>query len=86
MTASDLQVERNKATVRRFKEAQGTKDEAAMLREVLAPNYTRLRGGMANLAANARDQGFPESRAFLRSAFPDRIDVIEDIIAEDRNR
>jgi predicted ester cyclase len=83
MSAPDSQLERNKSAVRRFKEAQGTKDEGAMLREVLAPNYTRLRGGMANLAANARDQGFPEPRAFLRSAFPDRVDVIEDIIAED---
>jgi predicted ester cyclase len=76
------QLERNKAVVRRFKEAQGTKDQAAMLREGLAPGYRRLRGGMANLAANARGQGFPEPGAFLRDAFPDRVDVIEDIVAE----
>jgi len=53
------------------------------MREVLAAGYTRLRGGMANLANNARDQGFPGPGAFLRDAFPDRVDVIEDIIAED---
>ena len=75
-------VERNKAAVRRFKETQGTKDEAAVLREVLAPGYTRLRGGMANLAANARGEGFPEPGAFLRTAFPDRVDMIEAIVGE----
>ena len=80
-TMSD-RLERNKAMVRRFKEAQGTKGQASALREVLAPDYRRLRGGMANLAANARDQGFPEPGAFLRDAFPDRVDVIEDIVAE----
>jgi len=76
-------LESNKAAVRRFKESQGTQDEAAARREILAPGYTRLRGGMANLADNARDQGFPEPGKFLRGAFPDRVDVIEDIIAED---
>jgi predicted ester cyclase len=76
-------LERNKAVVRRFKEAQGTAQQASALREILAPGYRRLRGGMANLAANARDQGFPEPGTFLREAFPDRVDIIEDIIAED---
>ena len=76
-------LESNKAAVRRFKESQGTNDEAAAMREILAPGYVRLRGGMANLANNARDQGFPEPGRFLRGAFPDRVDVIEDIIAED---
>src|SRR5688572_23943367 len=76
-------LEGNKAAVRRFKESQGTSDEAAAMREVLAPGYTRLRGGMANLASNAHDQGFPAPGAFLRDAFPDRVDVIEDIIAEE---
>ena len=32
------QLERNKAVVRRFKDLQGTKDEALIEREVLAPN------------------------------------------------
>src|SRR5262249_5125177 len=54
---SDLQ--RNAAVVRRFKEAQGTKDEADAMREVLSPGYKRWRGGIEHLAANARDQGFP---------------------------
>lgn len=43
-------LESNKAAVRRFKESQGTRDEDAALRELLAPGYTRQRGGMVNLA------------------------------------
>ena len=75
-------LERNKAVVRRFKEAQGTKEEADAMREVLAPNYKRWRGGIEHLAANARDQGFPGPGAYLRGAFPDRTDTIEDIVAD----
>jgi predicted ester cyclase len=76
------ELERNKAVVRRFKELQGTKDEALIAREVLAPNYKRWRGGFAHLAANAQDQGFPSPGSYLRGAFPDRHDEIEDICAE----
>ena len=83
MNASVSTLESNKAAVRRFKESQGTRDQAAAMREILAPDYTRLRGGMENLSSNARDQGFPGPGEFLRDAFPDRVDVIEDIIAED---
>ena len=75
-------LERNKAAVRRFKEAQGTKDEEAIIRDVLAPGYKRWRGGVEHLAANARDQGFPGPGPYLRGAFPDRTDTIEDVIAE----
>jgi predicted ester cyclase len=75
-------LERNKAIVRRFKEAQGTKEEADAMREVLAPGYKRWRGGIEHLAANARDQGFPGPGPYLRGAFPDRTDTIEDVIAE----
>ena len=81
--AAAAQREHNKAIVRRFKEAQGTSDEAAVMREVLAPNYKRWRGGMEHLAANARDQGFPGPGSYLRGALPDRTDEIVDIIAED---
>ena len=81
-TAQGADTERNKAAVRRFKEAQGTKDEAAIIREVLAPNYKRWRGGVEHLAANARDHGFPGPGSYLRGAFPDRTDTIEDVIAE----
>jgi len=77
------QLERNKGVVRRFKESQGTKDEAAVMREIMAPGYKRSRAGMENLANNARDQGFPGPGPGLRDAFPDRVDVIEDMIAED---
>jgi predicted ester cyclase len=78
--AADLA--RNKAVVRRFKEAQGTKEEAEAIREVLSPSYKRWRGGLEHLAANARDQGFPGPGSYLRGAFPDRTDTIEDIVAD----
>lgn len=80
--SSAAELERNKMIVRSFKECQGTQDEAAVMREILAPGYKRLRGGMANFAANARGQNFPAMKHGLGSAFPDRTDVIEEIIAE----
>jgi predicted ester cyclase len=52
------------------------------MKEVLAPGYKRLRGGLHHLAANAQGQGFPGTGSFLRGAFPDRVDVIEEVIAE----
>src|SRR5258705_12650361 len=79
---STSQLERNKAVVRRFKESQGTKDEAEALREVLAPNYKRWRAGFEHIGANARDQGFPGPGSYLRGAFPDRTDTIEAVVAE----
>ena len=80
MNASQL--ERNRAIALRFKKLQGTKHEHLIEKEVLAPGYKRLRGGMLNLANNARDQGFPSSGSYLRAAFPDRVDVVEEVIAE----
>jgi predicted ester cyclase len=80
-TPGSLQ-ERNKAVVRRFKESQGAKDEAAVMREIMSPKYKRARAGVENLANNARDQGFPGPGPGLRDAFPDRADFIEDMIAE----
>ena len=76
------QLERNKAVALRFKKAQGTKEMPQVEKEVLAPNYKRLRGGMLHLANNARDQGHPSTGSYLRGAFPDRVDVIEQVIAE----
>ena len=78
--AADL--ERNKEVVRRLKESQGTKDEAAVQRELTAPGAKRLRAGIEHLAKNAQDQGFPNPGPNLRTAFPDRTDVIETMIAE----
>jgi predicted ester cyclase len=80
--ASASQRERNKSIVRRFKESQGTKDEAAAMKEVLAPGYKRRRAGFEHIGSNARDQGFPGPGSYLRGAFPDRTDTIEQIIAE----
>ena len=76
------QIERNRAVALRFKKLQGTKDEHLIEKEVLAPGYKRHRGGMLHLANNARDQGWPSSGSYLRAAFPDRVDVIEEVIAE----
>src|SRR5262249_23885521 len=45
-------------------------------------NYKRWRGGFAHLAANAQGQGFPGGGSYLRGAFPDRNDEIENIVAE----
>jgi predicted ester cyclase len=74
--------ESNKEIVLRLKESQGTDRYAATAAELLAPGYTRLRGGFAHLAANARGQGFPSAGTNLRDAIPDRVDVVEDIIAD----
>jgi predicted ester cyclase len=81
MTDNDL-LERNKAVALRFKKSQGTKNMPTVELEVLAPNYNRARGGSFHLAANARDQDWPHPGMYLRSAFPDRVDVIEKVVAE----
>ena len=73
---------RNVELALRFKKSQGTQEMPQVEREVLAPNYDRVRGGNFHLASNARDQGFPAPGMYLRSAFPDRVDVIEEVIAE----
>lgn len=76
------QAQRHRELVLRLKKSQETAEYDAVMRETLAPGYKRLRGGMFNLAANARDQGFPEAGTNLRGAIPDRIDIIEETVAE----
>jgi predicted ester cyclase len=73
---------RNKDVVRRLKESQGTKEEAAVAHELTAPGAKRLRAGIEHLAKNAEGQSFPVPGPNLRTAFPDRTDVIETMIAE----
>jgi hypothetical protein len=51
-------------------------------KEILAPGYNRARGGSFHLAANARDQDFSHPGMYLRAAIPDRVDIIEEVIAE----
>jgi predicted ester cyclase len=80
--AQDATLERNKAIVLRYKKAQGTAEEAAVIRETVAPGSVRARAGFLHLAANAQDQGFPSPGINLRTAIPDRVDVIEDVIAD----
>jgi predicted ester cyclase len=82
MATSASQVERNKAIVRSFKECQGTKEQDATMAKIMAPDYNRIRGGLVNLADNAEGQDFAAPGLFLRKALPDRVDVIEDIVAE----
>ena len=82
MATSASQVERNKAIVRSFKECQGTKEQDATMAKIMAPDYNRIRGGLVNLAENAEGQNFPAPGLFLRKALPDRVDVIEDIVAD----
>ena len=73
---SNAELERNKAVALRFKKNQGTPQMPQVEKEVLTPNYNRIRGGNFHLASNARDQGWPEPGLYLRKAFPDRVDVI----------
>jgi predicted ester cyclase len=80
---SHQDIERNKAVALRFKKNQGKPEMPQVEREVLAPNYARVRGGGLHLAANAKDQGWPSPGLYLRVAFPDRADAIEQVIAED---
>ena len=77
---SDL--ERNKQIALRFKKAQGEPNGEAIIGQLLARDYRRTRGGMENLAKNAEGQGFPGPGPYLRTAIPDRVDVIEDVVAE----
>jgi predicted ester cyclase len=79
---SNAELERNKAVALRFKKNQGTPQMPQVEKEVLASNYNRIRGGNFHLAANARDQGWPHPGLYLRTAFPDRVDVIEHVVAE----
>lgn len=73
---------RNVAIALRFKKSQGTPDMPQVEKEILAPGYNRARGGSFHLAANARDQDFSHPGMYLRAAIPDRVDIIEEVIAE----
>lgn len=79
---STQEIERNKAVALRFKKSQGKPEMPQVEREVLAPNYDRVRGGGLHLASNAKDQGWPAPGLYLRVAFPDRADQVEQVIAE----
>ena len=73
---------RNVAVALRFKKSQGTPEMPLVEKEVLAPGYDRVRGGNLHLAANARDTDFTHPGLYLRKALPDRVDVIERVIAD----
>lgn len=79
---SRAELERNKAVALRFKKNQGTPQMPQVEKEVLAPHYNRVRGGNLHLASNARDQEMGHPGLYLRQAIPDRVDVIEKVIAD----
>ena len=78
-TAAASQLERNKDVARRYKE---TMNRQATTEEFFAPGYKRTRAGLQHLANNARDQGFASPGNGLRDSIPDRMDVIEEVIAD----
>lgn len=73
---------RNVAVALRFKKSQGTPQMPQVEKEVMAPGYDRARGGNLHLAANARDTDMTHPGLYLRKALPDRVDVIERVIAD----
>jgi predicted ester cyclase len=79
---SRAELERNKAIALRFKKNQGTPQMPQVEKEVLAPHYNRVRGGNLHLANNARDQDMGHPGLYLRQAIPDRVDVIEKVVAD----
>lgn len=79
---TDAELERNKAIALRFKKNQGTPQMPRVEKEVLATNYDRVRGGNLHLASNARGEDMGHPGLYLRAAIPDRVDVIEKVIAD----
>jgi predicted ester cyclase len=79
---SNAELERNKAIALRFKKNQGTPQMPQVEKEVLAPQYNRVRGGNLHLANNARGEDMGHPGLYLRKAIPDRVDVIERVIAD----
>jgi len=73
---------RNVEIALRFKLTQGKPEMPDVEKEVMSPKYDRVRGGNLHLASNARDQNWPHPALYLRAAFPDRVDVIEQVIAD----
>jgi predicted ester cyclase len=73
---------RNVDIALRFKKNQGTPDMPQVEKEVLAAHYDRARGGNLHLANNARDTDMIHPGLYLRKALPDRVDVIERVIAD----
>jgi predicted ester cyclase len=80
--AQASQRERNKAAVLGYKEAMKSKPQTEVEAAFMGPGYRRIRSGMQNIAANAQGQGFPPAGDYLRGAFPDRTDTVEEIVAD----
>ena len=80
--AQDAVAERNKRVVLGYQEAMQSRPRAEVEKEVMGPGYRRTRMSLQNLANNAEGQGFPANGDNFRTSFPDRRDIVEEVIAE----
>ena len=80
--SDNAELERNKAVALRFKKSQGTQDMPQVEKEVLAPQLQpHPRRQLPPRQQRARP-GLAAPGMYLRTAFPDRVDVIEEVVAE----
>ncbi|MBT5032350.1 MAG: SnoaL-like domain-containing protein [Proteobacteria bacterium] len=73
----------NKSVVQHFMASPGNMyATAAQAPELLSENYTQLRAEYQNLLTNASDPALAQASESLDVAIPDRIDVIEEMVAD----
>ena len=75
--------ESNKAVVKLYKKSQWNQDSTGSAQELLSPNVNLTRAEFQNLLINASDPGLENAVQPLSEVFPDRVDLIEEIVAED---
>jgi predicted ester cyclase len=76
------ELESNKQAVRDFKVLQWDAEKMAMAYDVFAPDYVNLRSEFRNLVVNANDPAIEAVADPISVAIPDRVDVIEEMVAE----
>jgi predicted ester cyclase len=77
-----IQIERNKAVVKRLKDEVSSRGRVEVMRDIAVPGFSPRRRALHNLAQNAQGQEFPAPGEHLREAIPDRVDHIVSIVAE----
>ena len=88
LTSADMaepvvsELERNKQAVRDYITAEWGADRTEMAYDLFANGYLNLRAEFQNLAVNADDPALRAVSDPLTVAIPDRVDVIEEIVAE----
>lgn len=83
MAASELsELERNKQAVRDYITAQWGAERTEMAYDIFAPGYQNLRAEFQNLVVNGNDPSLRAISDPLSVAIPDRVDVIEAMVAE----